>query len=182
MPLACRWRARVPALLRHDLTVTNVRSGRAPAVRQRRAGQLTEMCTWSKWFAVAEPRSGIERQPSEARTGPDLLRPEDVVQVELGGVRARPVGHGLAEGRVADHEVDGPAGAVLAVAVVAAVRRQRRERVADRAEQPHRRAGQARLGAGAVGQGAVETPPPAAGRRSRLGRGSARACGFLSAR
>src|SRR5436189_809784 len=83
--------------------------------------------------------------------GPDVLRPDHVVEAEGGGVCTGPVGDRLTERRVAvDHEVDRLARAVLAMGVVAAVRRQRREGVAHGAIEPDRTRGQAALGAGAV--------------------------------
>ena len=39
------------------------------------------MCTWSKWFAVAEPRSDMARHPSAARSGVQMRCAQMIVRM-----------------------------------------------------------------------------------------------------
>src|SRR3712207_9444394 len=86
---------------------------------------------------------------------------------EGAGVRQHVVGDGLTERGVGDHEVDGPAVDVLAVGVVAAVRRQCGEGRADGAVQADGGRGQTRLDRGTVRAGGTGDAARRGGGRAR---------------
>ena len=93
------WAARLdPALARGVVVQRPGHPSRATASERRDAATVPgrgdglvsrpTTCTWSKWLAVAEPRSANEPPAlGGAHRRPDVLAPEDVVEVQLGGVR-----------------------------------------------------------------------------------------------
>ena len=126
VPLRARPAHRARPSRARQAHVDALTSGRPrPLTTARPSRQLILMCTWSKWLAVADPRSSIDRKPSPERSIVQIvLAPDDVEQVELGVVGVEEVRDPLAGAGVRHHEVDGLAVDVLAVTVLAAVRRE----------------------------------------------------------